>query len=185
MSNTIDARPGPINPPPGWYSDPSGQPQKRWWDGSAWQDATQQYVTAGSATITGDHPVDPSIDIWTVNAWLISLSPLTLIALRLAGSILGQGTEASVVTLVGVYSMILLPVVFGFFDYRSLQLRGIDRPFHWAWGFFGTVVYVAGRAAVAHRRTGHGLGPLWVFLGACVGSVAGLILESVARAASV
>lgn len=28
-------------PQPGWYPDPSGAPQQRWWDGSKWSDATR------------------------------------------------------------------------------------------------------------------------------------------------
>lgn len=28
----------PRQPPPGWYSDPGGRPELRWWDGSAWSE---------------------------------------------------------------------------------------------------------------------------------------------------
>src|SRR5215212_4621871 len=28
-------------PPPGWYPDPSGAPQQRWWDGQQWTQQTQ------------------------------------------------------------------------------------------------------------------------------------------------
>src|SRR2546430_17696112 len=27
--------------PPGWYPDPSGAPQQRWWDGTQWTQHTQ------------------------------------------------------------------------------------------------------------------------------------------------
>ena len=30
----------PTPPPPGWFPDPSGQPQLRWWDGAAWTSHT-------------------------------------------------------------------------------------------------------------------------------------------------
>ena len=32
-------------PVPGWYADPAGTPQLRWWDGTQW---TQQYRPADS-----------------------------------------------------------------------------------------------------------------------------------------
>jgi hypothetical protein len=38
--------PGSVNPPAGWYPDPSGQPGQRWWDGSAWTEQTQQAPSA-------------------------------------------------------------------------------------------------------------------------------------------
>ncbi len=31
----------PYQPKPGWYADPGGQPQLRWWDGRAWTPHTQ------------------------------------------------------------------------------------------------------------------------------------------------
>ena len=33
--------PQPTAPPAGWYSDPSGQPGQRWWDGAGWTQQTQ------------------------------------------------------------------------------------------------------------------------------------------------
>ena len=34
------------NNPSGWYPDPSGRPQQRWWDGAAWTD----FVSADGKT---------------------------------------------------------------------------------------------------------------------------------------
>ena len=34
--------PRPSAAPPGWYTDPSGQPGQRWWDGASWTQQTQQ-----------------------------------------------------------------------------------------------------------------------------------------------
>lgn len=33
--------PQPTVPPAGWYTDPSGQPGQRWWDGASWTATTQ------------------------------------------------------------------------------------------------------------------------------------------------
>ena len=33
--------PQPTVPPAGWYTDPSGQPGQRWWDGAAWSMSTR------------------------------------------------------------------------------------------------------------------------------------------------
>jgi hypothetical protein len=33
--------PQPTVPPAGWYTDPSGQPGQRWWDGASWTQSTQ------------------------------------------------------------------------------------------------------------------------------------------------
>ena len=52
------------------------------------------------------------------------------------------------------------------FDRRALDFRGVDRPFHWAFVFLGTLVYVIGRSVVVRRRTGQGLAPMWAAIGA-------------------
>ncbi|MFF0310795.1 DUF2510 domain-containing protein [Streptosporangium sp. NPDC004379] len=48
--------------PAGWYPDPYGSPQLRWWDGNQWTDATHPVETpAGPASPppTGQHPGQP------------------------------------------------------------------------------------------------------------------------------
>lgn len=35
------APPAPQGPPAGWYNDPQGQAEQRWWDGTAWTEHTQ------------------------------------------------------------------------------------------------------------------------------------------------
>jgi len=41
--NVAVAAPAPVSagPPPGWYSDPSGSPTDRWWDGTKWTEHVQ------------------------------------------------------------------------------------------------------------------------------------------------
>lgn len=42
-------------PPAGWYTDPSGQPGERWWDGTKWIDATRP-VPVQQPTIAPPEP---------------------------------------------------------------------------------------------------------------------------------
>jgi FtsH-binding integral membrane protein len=46
----------------------------------------------------------------------------------------------------------------------------MPRPFHFAWVFLSSVVYVISRSVVVRRRTGRGIAPMWV-------SIAGLVLS--------
>ncbi|RIJ01010.1 hypothetical protein DZF97_15225, partial [Clavibacter nebraskensis] len=60
-------------------------------------------------------------------------------------------------------------VAVAYFDWRDLGRRGIVRPFHWAWTFLGSGVYVIGRSVIVRRRiTGNPsrvLAPLWLWVG--------------------
>jgi hypothetical protein len=49
-----------------------------------------------------------------------------------------------------------------------LKLAGVPRPFHFAWVILYNPVYVIGRAVVANRRTGRGLGMMWVSIAVLV-----------------
>jgi hypothetical protein len=64
-----------------------------------------------------------------------------------------------------------LSVLFAALDRRELIRRGVPRPFHWAWTFLLTAVYVIGRSVVVRRRTGGGLAPLWAWIGTVVISI--------------
>lgn len=55
-----------------------------------------------------------------------------------------------------------LSVLFAFLDYRELSRRGVPSPFHWAFAFISSIVYVIGRSVVVRRRTGKGISPMWV-----------------------
>ena len=41
----------PTSPPAGWYDDPAGSDQLRWWDGQAWTAHTNQETAAPGATV--------------------------------------------------------------------------------------------------------------------------------------
>ena len=73
--------------------------------------------------------------------------------------------------LVGGWLIYGVSIPLAIFDRRILSARGIDRPFHWAFIFLGSLVYVIGRSVVARRRTGHGIAPLWAATGVQVLSI--------------
>ncbi|HRN28587.1 MAG TPA: DUF2510 domain-containing protein [Terrimesophilobacter sp.] len=54
-----------------------------------------------------------------------------------------------------------LCVLFAYRDSKELADRGLPKPFHWAWAFLSSLVYVIGRSVVVRRRTGSGSAPLW------------------------
>lgn len=85
---------GPANPPAGWYPDPSGQPQLRWWDGIAWGEQTQ----AGQAPGTFGQPTYP--------AW--SPSP----AYGSAPATTGNGLSTAGI-ICGALAFLILPIILG------------------------------------------------------------------------
>ncbi|WP_223693664.1 DUF2510 domain-containing protein [Leifsonia poae] len=59
-----------------------------------------------------------------------------------------------------------LSVLFAWLDFRELEKVGVVRPFHWAWSFLGSIVYVIGRSVIVRRvAPGRGLTPIWVTVG--------------------
>jgi hypothetical protein len=62
-------------------------------------------------------------------------------------------------------------VVFAYLDYRELARRGYVKPFHWAWTFLSSIVYIIGRTVVVGRRGGRSLGPLWAMIAVFVASM--------------
>ena len=115
----------------------------------------------------------------TVWIWLIVLLPLLSISSLFLIDVTGYTRDlltnpTSLAALLSLYvspgflatvglSLVLyaLAVIFAAQDYRTLIQRGVPRPFHWAFAFFGPVVYVIGRSVVVKIRTGQGLAPLW------------------------
>ncbi|WP_243063880.1 DUF2510 domain-containing protein [Humibacter sp. RRB41] len=62
-----------------------------------------------------------------------------------------------------------LVVMFSYFDQRELRRRGFTHPFHWAWSFLSSFVYVIGRTVVVRRRgAGDALWPIWGLVAATV-----------------
>jgi hypothetical protein len=76
-------------------------------------------------------------------------------------------------------------VVFAYLDFRALRQRGVPRPFHWAWTFLYSPVYVIGRSVVIRRRTGSGIAPMWVAIAGIGLSVVAVIYIVVATMSAV
>ncbi len=171
----------PTTTPAAWYPDPQVPGQKRWWDGRQWTEHTNAdtvQVTRAQAPALA-----PGVKTGTAWIWLIVLLPiLSFIPLltidwatyvRVAAiaptSTAGQlGLLASPGYLITVAVSVLLSaltIVFAVLDSRELTKRGIVSPFHWAFAFLGSTVYVIGRSVVVKRRTGGGLAPLWAQIG--------------------
>jgi hypothetical protein len=53
-------------------------------------------------------------------------------------------------------------VVLAYRDHQSLLRLGVVRPFHWAWAFLGSIVYVIGRGVIVRKVAApRGHAPTW------------------------
>jgi hypothetical protein len=179
--------------PEGWYPDPSGGPGTRWWDGRQW---TQHVSDPALQVYASNEPrrVDPSTPLYTPWIWLIVLLPLvSLVGLMFwdmdaymrssmsSTDPFAQYTDPGYVLLqASSWLLYALSVLFAFLDRRVLLRRGFDRPFHWAWTFLGSTVYIIGRSVIVRRRSGKGLLPIWVTIGVIVIS----LIVGIAKVAS-
>ena len=179
--------------PAGWYPDPSGGPGTRWWDGQSW---TQHVSDPALQVYASNEPrrVDPSTPLYTPWIWLIVLLPLVSLVGLLFWDMdaymrssmsstdpFAQYTDPGYVLLqASSWLLYALSVLFAFLDRRVLLQRGFDRPFHWAWTFLGSTVYIIGRSVIVRRRSGKGLLPIWVTIGVVVIS----LIVGIAKVAS-
>lgn len=203
---------------PGWYADPSGLPQHRWWDGTRWTDhvhapahepvaqqpadapAWQQPATGQgqqasnwqqqqqpwpqqnpanwpqqAAWSHASEQVDPGTSVYNGFIWAIVLMPLLSVIGYASFDIRGYmiRSMSGVVALDPMYILLsllglaiyIVTIILSYFDYRKLERDGFVRPFHWAWSFLSSTVYVIGRSVIVKRRAGRGLAMLWVWAG--------------------
>ncbi|WP_313539467.1 DUF2510 domain-containing protein [Leifsonia aquatica] len=139
-----------------------------------------QYQQQAAAVRPARPELNPATPVGTVWIWLVALLPLLTVALlptiqiHLPEIDLHDPTPAipdPIGLIGGPWYFVLVGVswlsyaalvVFSWLDYRELTRRGVVRPFHWAWSFLSSIVYVIGRTVivrgVANRR---GMAPMW------------------------
>lgn len=173
--------------PAGWYSDPAGSGQLRWWDGAAWTEHMhpgRDVPTAVSGTAESQNPGRYNWYIWAIVLLpVVSIIAFGFIDLRGymmramafsngdASPMAGMALVADpgyLVSLILGWIVYAATVVLAFLDWRVLERAAVVRPFHWAWSFLGGWVYVIGRCVVVKSRTGRGLLPIWVMIAVVV-----------------
>ena len=65
----------PASVPPGWYPDPEGHPQQRWWTGSGWTANTAPSGSAPAAPAHGFSPINAAPPAQTFRAMAAASSP--------------------------------------------------------------------------------------------------------------
>lgn len=185
--------------PPGWYPDPAGTGRLRWWDGSAWTDQHStppqqgayagQYANAPYANVPAavQRPfISRDAPVYNPLIWAITLLPLlsTLLMLlwnpELRFITLGR-QQTPTLDPFSIFSPAYFMLVFSgflayaasvllaYFDSERLKRFGVVRPFHWAWSFLSSGVYVIGRSVITSKvARGRGLVPIWVLIGVFV-----------------
>ena len=101
--------------------------------------------------------LQPNLSLITAAPYRVRINPLDIFG------------PVYFVTLALGFLSYALTVLFAWLDYRELEKVGVVRPFHWAWAFLVSYVYVIGRSIivrqVAPRR---GLAPIWASIAVIV-----------------
>ena len=104
----------------GWYADPAGLPQQRWWDGEQWT----EHLHDPERNAYGDDAARPQASVFNNFIWAIALLPvvsfLALTSAETGSPLLSWGIAVG-------------SIVLAFLDRRQLERDGMERPFHWAW----------------------------------------------------
>jgi hypothetical protein len=166
----------PILGEPRWHTDPQGGAGLRWWDGTQWTSSVMGPAELGPPV---QQPLPAGTPVFTIALWVIVFLPLVGILgnLLIPAQSLTAAYDAQVNGELAPYDPSGLlrnlvtfaiygaTVVLAFLDRRALLRAGYVRPFHWAWAFLSTGVYVIGRSIIVQRRIGRGLLPIWVWVG--------------------
>ncbi|MBO9578509.1 MAG: DUF2510 domain-containing protein [Microbacteriaceae bacterium] len=181
-----------MSTPAGWYPDPAGSPQQRWWDGAQWTEqlaAPQQAPSYAQSPYLQPQLAPAGTSPQTAWIWILTLLPilgviplffwdLSGLLSRMIAASGSDGTASAAaaialfadpayLTLVGLGLVsTVLTIVFAYVDWKGLRERGVPQPLHWAWIFFifvvSDLIYIIGRDVVAKRRTGRWSGAAWV-----------------------
>lgn len=182
--------------PAGWYPDPSGGPNQRWWDGIQWTDQLSNPYAPASVLKAPEGTVTNTVWIWLIVA--LPLLPLLGLLTIPWGSLFDfasvDPTDSSQIlaaelgiflspgyigAIVGGGVVYGLNAFFAYRDWRFLQKAGVPKPFHFAWVFLSSIIYAIGRAVVVKRRTGHGSAVLWAAIASIVLMIIITIIMSV------
>jgi hypothetical protein len=195
--------------PPGWYPDPWNHSAQRFWDGSQW---TDHVAAAGGPS---DRPKLPeNAPIYGPWIWILALIPLlsglSILFVHFDASAYGEymrqlqnydGTGPmptmmmNPLTMFGpgyLLSLALSPlyyaatVALAYFDWRRLQRIGVERPFHWAWAFLASLVYIIGRSVIVRRVAApRGRAPMWLGIAVYAAVVISSIIWSIVLVAQI
>ena len=168
-------------PAAGWYPDPAGSPRQRWWNGAAWTMDLHYPEPPVYGRLAPTRVLAPDTPAYTAAIWIITLLPL-LSLINVASTDLtadfnrglSEGSTGTTTSATDVLSQLLSIAVYAasvtlaYFDRRRLLADGFTRPFHWAWTFLSSGVYVIGRSIVVRNQAGRGLTPIWVWTGIVV-----------------
>jgi Protein of unknown function (DUF2510) len=184
--------------PAGWYEDPAGQSDMRWWDGANWTAHTMMHPPVAPVAPVAPTPLPqqafgsaphswspqpwsheplrtPAVPPWsTPYVWILSVLPLAVLALSYGEFRweLTYGTAGLGGLPIGLTILfIALYVLLAILDYRALGRLGYQKRASPVLIII-PLIYMSGRAAAVRRVTRKGLLPLFVF-------IAGLILCAV------
>jgi hypothetical protein len=94
--------------PAGWYADPAGSPQLRWWDGAGWTDHLQSPAQAAQAApATQTYPAAPAYPSAPAYAYPTGAEP------TVPAGTPAYGPFIWVITLLPLISLLLLPLTLG------------------------------------------------------------------------
>jgi len=196
-----NAETSPALPVAGWYDDPSGSGQLRWWGGLAWTEhvkpreqpvpreqpaparvpepsytpADSTYVPFAVTYAPGPVRLESSGTSATLAAWLMGAYPF--IAVLGQWLILQASQRLDPLAIIAV-PVLLLTVVVGsaIWDAALLRRRGFDAPSAW-WILLGPLAYLIARAVALRHSGTRGAGPLILLvLSAVVAGIASALL---------
>lgn len=158
----------PIAQDPGAYAPTAYSP-------AAYSPVSSQFRSTGQPYSMEAHPRSDSFEVApnTPFIWVFAVLPLLSVVWAIASNFIpepaAQGGPSTATLINGLLSIciIITNLVLAYHDARMLRARGMHRPFGWGWAFFASgLVYLIGRTVVVRRRTGGGLAPLFVGIGA-------------------